>query len=143
MFIAIGAVVTLLFTHPFFQVDYAGVAVDGGSRSTLWVVWPTLEPGMWSILLLVYLNAVQSIPASSFVAALGKYSYSTYAGHILVMEIAKARFLWLSPYAFGALVVLPISMLISWWSYYLIEAPFLGLRSRYTIAAARPEGAET
>jgi len=138
VFIAIGAVVTLLFAHrSFFQVDYAGVATDGVSRSALWVVWPTLEAGMWSILLLVYLNAMQSIPASSFVAALGKYSYSMYAWHILVIEIAKTHFLWLSPYAFGALVVLPVTMLISWWSYYLVEVPFLSLRSRYTVTMAQ------
>jgi len=55
-----------------------------------------------------------------------------YAWHVLVIEIAKAHFLWLSPHAFGALIVLPVTMLVSWLRYYLVEALFLALR--YTIA---------
>lgn len=88
-FIAIAAIVALLFAHrSFFQVDYARLTADGVSRSAAWVLWPSVQAVLWSGLLLIYLNAAQTIPASGFVARLGKYSYSMYAWHILVIEIA-------------------------------------------------------
>lgn len=144
IFLVIGGLVALLFAHrSFFQVDYSRLTNDGISRSALWVLWPTIEAVLWSSFLLIYLGATQSIPASAFIARLGKYSYSMYAWHILVIEVTKGRFPWLSPYVFGTLVVLPLTALVSWWSYALVEAPFLALRSRYARENARSDAPRT
>jgi peptidoglycan/LPS O-acetylase OafA/YrhL len=130
--LAIIAVVALMFSAPsFFHVDYHHVTADGVSRSNKWIFWPTLQAAMWGSLLVLYLRSSGSIPASSIMAKFGKWSYSTYVWHILIIEIFKSRLLWMSPYILGFFVVLPVTLVVSYFSYLLVEQPFLRLRSAY------------
>jgi peptidoglycan/LPS O-acetylase OafA/YrhL len=135
--IAIGAIIAWLFSVPsFFQVDFHNVAPDHISRSNKWIFWPLLQAIMWGSFLLVYLRSASEIPGAAIVASFGKWSYSTYIWHILVIEILKNKFLWMTPYALGVFVILPVTLVVSFASYNLIELPFLGLRSAYAKPAA-------
>jgi peptidoglycan/LPS O-acetylase OafA/YrhL len=131
--IVIWAILHMMFSVPaFFQVDWNHVTIDGISRSNKWVVWPLLQAVMWGALLLVYLRSKTEIPGSERLAGLGRWSYSTYIWHILIITLFKNKLLWMSAYALGAFVVLPVTLLVSFASYYLLEVPFLGLRFAYT-----------
>jgi peptidoglycan/LPS O-acetylase OafA/YrhL len=129
---AINALVYFAFSIPgFFLVDYAATTANGISNSPFWIIWPTLQAIMWSSLLLVYLASGQSFPGARFVAEIGKYSYSMYVWHVLVIALIKKLAIGLSPYMLGVFVVLPITILLSCLSYHVIEKPFLSLRVRY------------
>jgi hypothetical protein len=65
---------------------------------------------------------------------LGKISYSLYAWHLLVFAVLtkfSAQFAWMTPYSFGFLIVLPITVAVAAASYYVIERPFLNYRYHY------------
>jgi peptidoglycan/LPS O-acetylase OafA/YrhL len=137
--IVIWAILRVLFSVPsFFQVDYNHVTADAISRSNKWVIWPLLQAVMWGALLLIYLQARTAIPGSAWLASFGRWSYSTYIWHILIITLLKNKLLWMSPYALGLFVVWPATLLVSFASYHLLEVPFLGLRSAYTRLAQEP-----
>jgi peptidoglycan/LPS O-acetylase OafA/YrhL len=140
----IGAVIAWMFSVPsFFQIDFHNVAVDHVSRSNKWIFWPLLQAMMWGSFLLLYLRSWEEIPGSAIIASYGKWSYSTYVWHILIIEILKNKFLWMSAYVFGVFVVLPVTLIVSFASYNLIEVPFLSLRSVYAKLGAEPvEGSQ-
>ena len=94
-----------------------------------------LQAAMWGGLVLLYLRSRTDIPGSPWLANLGRWSYSTYVWHILVITLLKNKLLWMTPYALGVFVVLPVTLLVSFASYHLLEVPFLGLRNVY----ARPQ----
>jgi peptidoglycan/LPS O-acetylase OafA/YrhL len=129
--VTLATIVAAIFSHaPFFHMDYQHVTADGISRSAYWIMWPTLQAAMWGVFVLLYLRS-SGCGAGAVVANFGKWSYSTYVWHILVIEILKDRMLWIPSYLFGVAVVLPVTLAVSYASYTLIERPFLDLRSRY------------
>ena len=135
--VVIAAIIAWLFSYPsFFQIDFHNIAPDHISRSNKWIFWPPLQAIMWGSFLLLYLRSVGEIPGAAIVANFGKWSYSTYIWHILIIEILKNKFLWMTPYALGVLVILPVTLVVSFASYNLIEVPFLGLRSAYARSTA-------
>ncbi|WP_316187586.1 MULTISPECIES: acyltransferase [unclassified Bradyrhizobium] len=137
---AIGVVIAMMFSVPsFFHVDWQHVSIDSVSRSNKWVIWPLLQAMMWSVFLLLYLRSRSQIWGSAILANLGKCSYSAYIWHILVIALLKTKLMWLSSYALGLFLVLPVTLLIALVSYHLIELPFLHLRSTYQ---QRPEEAD-
>jgi peptidoglycan/LPS O-acetylase OafA/YrhL len=101
------------------------------SRSMYWIMWPTVQAMMWGTLLIVYLLSYATMPGSAILANFGKWSYSAYVWHVLLIELLKGKFLWMPSYLFGLLVVLPATLIVSFASYKLIELPFLSLRSSY------------
>ena len=131
-FIGINAVIYVLFKHrPFFHVDFYGVSSNGVSHSAYWILWPTIQAVMWAGFVVVYLKSELTIPFSKFIATIGKYSYSIYIWHIFVLYGLISHFSWVPSYAFGFVMVLPISILLSVASYHLIERPFLEMRVKY------------
>ena len=134
--------VVIFFMHRpsgLFHVNYRqGSSV---SSSVLWVVWPTLQGLMWAGLVLAYLKGSFALPFSKVWAYLGKISYSLYAWHTIACMLAVAYIAPLlgSSYLTGLVVVLPSAVAVSALSYYLVESPFLALRTRYVKADA-PEG---
>jgi peptidoglycan/LPS O-acetylase OafA/YrhL len=130
--VTIGAVVAWIFSYPsFFQIDFHHVTSDAVSRSNKWLFWPLLQAIIWGSFLLLYLRSSGEIPGSAILANFGKWSYSTYIWHILIIELLKNKFQWMTPYALGIFVILPVTLLVSFASYNLIELPFLSLRSTY------------
>lgn len=108
-----------------------------------------IEALLWATLLLAYFQGQLQWPAplSRALASLGQCSYSLYLLHIYVVLIIDKYGGWLhlvgdpgaNAILNGLLLVWPASLLLSFFSYRLIEAPFLGLRTPYTIPRAAPE----
>ncbi|AKJ68333.2 hypothetical protein PATSB16_23280 [Pandoraea thiooxydans] len=108
-----------------------------------------IEALLWATLLLAYFQGQLQWPAplSRALASLGQCSYSLYLLHIYVVLIIDEYGGWLhlvgdpgaNAILNGLLLVWPASLLLSFFSYRLIEAPFLGLRTPYTIPRAAPE----
>jgi peptidoglycan/LPS O-acetylase OafA/YrhL len=137
--IAIGTMIASIFSVPsFFQIDFHNVTADHVSHSNKWIFWPLLQAVMWGSFLLLYLRSRGEIPGATIVTSFGKWSYSIYIWHILIIEILKNRFLWMTPYALSLFVILPITLVVSFASYSLIEVPFLSLRSAYSKIGAEP-----
>ncbi|WP_457492201.1 acyltransferase family protein [Tardiphaga sp. P5_C7] len=133
--LAVVTIITLItaqiFKAPsFFHVDYGKVASDGISRSPIWIFWPCLQAATWGTLAVTYLLSSSVILGSRTVAKLGEWSYSAYIWHILVITALKGQFLGMSPMAFGFLIILPVTVAISFFSFTIIEQPFNKLRRK-------------
>jgi peptidoglycan/LPS O-acetylase OafA/YrhL len=57
--------------------------------------------------------------------------------HILLIALLKNHLLWMPTYLFGFAIVLPVTLIVSYVSYSLIELPFLALRSVYRPATVQ------
>ena len=114
-------------------------------KSPVWVVWPLLEGAMWGSFVWVYLQVRWPGPEAiktnidKGLAALGAVSFSTYVFHNLVLAAYNnhagiVHFTGLERFdtiLTGLLVVLPLVMLMSAFTYHLIEKPFLSMRKSY------------
>jgi peptidoglycan/LPS O-acetylase OafA/YrhL len=114
-------------------------------KSPLWVVWPLLEGAVWGSFVWVYLQVRWPGPEAikgnidKGLAALGAVSFSTYVFHNLVLAAYNnhagiVHFTGLERFdtiLTGLLVVLPLVMLMSAFTYHLIEKPFLTMRKSY------------
>lgn len=129
----------------FHKFDEMGGYFDniGGypTSSSVWVYWPFLEGLFYAFLTASYLSV--NIPIPKFfdksLAFLGALSYSLYLNQhfaILITNKAFSAAGWettgvFNALIFGALGVLPVLVLMSAMTYYLIERPFLLLRTSY------------
>ncbi|TAL52290.1 MAG: acyltransferase [Pandoraea sp.] len=105
-----------------------------------------LEALLWAGLLLAYFQSRSQLPAAAgrALAALGQCSYSLYLLHIYVVLIINKYGGWVhlvsdpgaNAILNGLLLVWPPALLLSYFSYRLIEAPFLSLRTPYTRPSA-------
>ena len=114
-------------------------------KSPVWVVWPLLEGAVWGSFVWVYLQVRWPGPEAikgnidKGLAALGAVSFSTYVFHNLVLAAYNnhagiVHFTGLERFdtiLTGLLVVLPLVMLMSAFTYHLIEKPFLSMRKSY------------
>ena len=114
-------------------------------KSPVWVVWPLVEGAVWGCFVWVYLQARWPGPETlkgsidKGLAALGAVSFSTYVFHNLVLAAYNKHagvvyFTGLERFdtiLTGLLVVLPLVMLMSAFTYHLIEKPFLSMRRGY------------
>jgi len=141
VFVGINIVIWAAHAHrSFFHFDFDGVTSDGTSRSALWIVWPTLEGLMFAALVLVYLRSGFSMPFAGVFAYLGKISYSLYVWHtIIFLGLVRSHLNFLPAFEMGLFVVLPLAVLISHFSYRLIERPFLEMRVRYVAPASETQ----
>ena len=104
-------------------------------------IWPSWEGLVWGLVILSYCSAARHLPAliSRGLAAIGTISYSLYLIHYLVINelIARGWLLNLSPapmwnaLANTLLLALPLTLLVSTFTYRWIEKPFLGKRGKY------------
>ena len=116
------------------------------SPTPLWTVLPAIEGALYAMLLIGYLNAALPLPRllDRAFARFGEISYSTYMCHVFVINTAGViltRLGWKGgsfPEALlvGVFGVLPVCLLISAATYYLIERPFLTLRTNYLLPQA-------
>ncbi|QOQ77447.1 acyltransferase [Pseudomonas poae] len=111
------------------------------SQASVWVYLPTLEGLFYGLITAAYLGTVQLLPRvlDKAIAWLGMLSYSLYLNHPWAIEVAMKilkRFnvdmtdFW-TALILGMATVLPILIVMSAGTYYLIEKPFLSLRTRY------------
>lgn len=111
------------------------------SQASVWVYLPTLEGLFYDLITAAYLGTVQLLPRvlDKAIAWLGMLSYSLYLNHPWAIEVAMKilkRFnvdmtdFW-TALILGMATVLPILIVMSAGTYYLIEKPFLSLRTRY------------
>ncbi|WP_199423602.1 acyltransferase family protein [Actinotalea solisilvae] len=122
--------------------------LSGYSRPTWWrMVWVDAEGAAWAVVIVALTWVVGSHAGrvSRAVAAVGERSYSIYLLHfVLVSLVATHDALWVriggpvtSALATGLVVVLPLTVLLSWLTYAAIERPFLRMRGTY-VRDARP-----
>lgn len=142
----LAAAALLLGLHAFsLRVGYSNI------DSAFWVVWPEVEAVLWAGFVWTYLRTRWAGPVAPrraidrTLAALGAMSFSIYVMHNLVISAYNARLPLLpimdfvpgawhpgaNVIATGALVVLPIVIVVSAFTYRLIERPFLAMRSPY------------
>ena len=114
-------------------------------KSWFWIIWPPIEAALWGGFLWAYLHTRWPGPLAlrqrvdAMLAALGSLSFSIYVMHNLVIAAYNAQLpllpLPLSPQgqaiATGILLVLPATLLVASATYWLIERPFLAMRSSY------------
>lgn len=103
--------------------------------------WPSIEGGMWGLFVLSYIklvvgnkNIIQTI-----ISKIGEVSFSIYLTHYIVASIIVQKE-WFLSFPFNifknavinsVLVILPITLVVSIFTFNTIEQPFLGLRRKY------------
>jgi peptidoglycan/LPS O-acetylase OafA/YrhL len=141
LWLLLAALAVLLGLHGFsWRVGFSELA------SPFWIVWPPIEAALWAGLLWAYLHTRWPGPLAlrrrvdATLAALGSISFSTYVMHNLVIAAVNAQLPLLpvpggplaQTLATGALVVLPATLTVATVTYWVIERPFLAMRSAYT-----------
>lgn len=134
------------------------------ANSNVWIYWPTIEGAAWGLVIAAYVASRFRLPQplSSWCAFAGTLSFSMYMTHYFFLRTSSWFYLtiltpeqqapWLLPVlqnlrihpftaglVFGFGIVLPLTFLTSILTYFLIEKPFLELRSTYT---RKPKAAE-
>lgn len=124
-------------------------------NSPLWVLWPQIEAGLWAGVVAAYIGSAAPAVASAaptaaarlsaIFASLGMLSFSMYVWHNLIIALVRQR-VGLLPIgsepitqslATGVLLVLPLTVALSWLTWRVVEQPFLALRRPY--AAPQPK----
>lgn len=105
------------------------------------VVWVDIEGLVWALFLGSYVNLFERFTGgvSRLAAKIGEMSYSIYLLHVVVVGLVLTQpRMWVhvggpvaSAAATGLLVVLPITLAISFLTYNGIEKPFLTMRGNY------------
>ena len=138
-FIALFGMI-LVLTALFAYNQYGGSA----SNNQKWVIWPTIEASCWSIFVMGYLSVSRHFPVwmGRGLVALGTVSYSIYLVHYVVLDFLLQRD-WdvilrvpdplVSAVLNITLLLLPLVLLISTFTYWLVERPFLVRRKTYMV----------
>jgi peptidoglycan/LPS O-acetylase OafA/YrhL len=115
-----------------------GLPADG----TWKLFWPTVEGLAWAAFILGYLHLAPWLAArvSRALASVGEVSFSMYLLHVgvisAVLQLGPPTFglgAMGAAIAYGVLLVLPLTVGLSWITYRLIERPFLRMRVGYLI----------
>jgi peptidoglycan/LPS O-acetylase OafA/YrhL len=154
----VGMALALTFTH-----SLGDLALSG--KDPRWIIRPTIEGLACGLLILAYSATRYELPKrlSAILAAGGELSYSLYITHYPIFFIVIAwlgNFLredhhWgrlafrlqhqlcmnppLTAFLGGSLLVLPVTIFVSIFTFNLIEKPLMELRTRYVFS---PEGGE-
>lgn len=117
----------------------------GSSSTAMWRLgWVDWEAGMWALAILTYAATLRSNNLiSRAVAKVGEMSFSIYLLHFVLLQLVMRRsYLYvringLSPQVeailTAALVLLPMVLIVSWFTYNGVEKPFLNLRMTYLL----------
>lgn len=121
-----------------------------GSNNGKWAMWPTIEASCWAIFVIGYLSFSRRFPAwlGKLLVALGTVSYSVYLVHYLVHYVVLDYLMgrdwavWLhiaDPFGTALLnttfIIMPLVVLISTATYWIVERPFLARRRTYMAQA--------
>jgi len=106
------------------------------------IIWPTIEGLLWAFFIFSYLLVSRYIPRfmSRTLSGIGQISYSIYLIHfIIVHNVIQHNFLFnfsssnllISAFLNTILIILPMTLMISFITYTYIEKPFLNMRLKY------------
>jgi peptidoglycan/LPS O-acetylase OafA/YrhL len=119
-----------------------------GAGSPLWIIWPTAEGAIWGYLTLSYVSCRMTLPAllDQGLAQLGALSFSIYVMHNFAVAWTQKYAATLSltgqPDVDGVLqdvfICVPLSVIIAWFTYNLVEKQFFIYRRKYVEPAAAP-----
>lgn len=108
------------------------------------VVWPTLEGGMFAILIASYVTAGSMMPKwiSKALCVVGAASFSVYLLHFAIIAIViRHEMFWrltgntsVDAVASTVFIVIPITLAAAAITYRVIEKPFLSMRRTYIVA---------
>ena len=100
------------------------------------IFWPDIEASFWAFFIFLYLKFCNK--ENFILDKIGEYSYSLYLMHSLVtgVIIKMKPIFWISDPVYNSLlialvIVFPITFIISYFTYNLIEKPFLNMRVKY------------
>jgi len=141
----------LLWLH-----SYGGM--PGTGHNPIWLVWLSVEGLIWGLVICSYQACTVELPdaISKAAAYLGSMSYSIYVNHYV---LTCALVAWLVKYLTtshkhkfllplqellvkhpletsllaGTFVILPPTVLLSFFTFNVIERPFMGLRRKYVL----------
>lgn len=141
--VAVSSIALSYLYHRFNEMGgYFDGNAGGDSKRALWIVMPAIEGALYGALIVGYVALPISIPKAIdvFFAKLGEVSYSLYLCHAFIL-ITATRFLidqlqvsidtYAKEFVYGTFVVLPACIAFSFFTYYLIEIPFLRFRRNY------------
>jgi peptidoglycan/LPS O-acetylase OafA/YrhL len=137
---------------------------QGTADSPLWIFWPSVEAFIWATVICTYQACSIKIPSllSRLIAHLGAMSYSIYVVHYFFICALCAPFanLILSPHhryqilehaqnwlvkhpletslLSGIFVILPPVLVLSFFTFNVIERPFMRLRKKYILPCESP-----
>jgi len=107
------------------------------------LLWPTYEAAMWACFIVAYLHTpLNPVNILSRIAAkVGEISYSSYLWHFAIItgvidlgwHIALTGLHRLDAVLTTAFIVLPLTLVVAFISYNVIELPFLKLRPKYIL----------
>lgn len=128
------------------------------ARKSIWIIWPFLEASGWGACIVAYCACSLRIPGlvSKVLSFLGGISYSLYVTHFAINDIVIHRVCtpvynfnqhvlipllgnsqqeaFIVCFLVSVFAVLPATILISCFTYYAIEKPFMNRRVKYTVA---------
>jgi peptidoglycan/LPS O-acetylase OafA/YrhL len=119
-----------------FNAWIGGYYGDTTGTSPAWIISPVIEALAWAVFALAYISQKWKMPGQldRTLSFLGSVSFSMYAWHLPVLAL-MARYPYMLPfehwYLNFALVIMPIITAASALSYFVIERPFMELRSVY------------
>ncbi|OAB33859.1 hypothetical protein PGLA_23335 [Paenibacillus glacialis] len=132
----IPSVITMLLTLLVFNKLGGWVSVSSWK-----IIWPSIEGLMWAFFLISYILIFNHYSSylSRLVSKLGELSFSMYLIHSIVIQalINKGLFFTFSTSPFknailtSLIIVIPITIIISFITYNTIEKPFLKMRGKY------------
>lgn len=141
-FVLIAIIAT--WSYIYHRFDALGGYFDNRGYPSPWSAWiylPTLEGIFYGLITVSYMGTIRLLPRSldKAFAWMGMLSYSLYLNHPWAIDIAMKLLqhtgfdmtkFWVAM-TVGLGTVLPIVIVMSIGTYYLVEKPFLSLRTRY------------
>jgi peptidoglycan/LPS O-acetylase OafA/YrhL len=126
---------------------------NGLQSNALWrLPWIDWEAGMWAMVILTYVATLRSHNiVSRSIAKIGEMSFSIYLLHFTLLQLVMRKHLYIriegltgrqNAFLTSVLVLLPIVVVCSWFTYNGVEKPFLSLRMRYLKPLDEPAAAE-
>ncbi len=130
-----------VYTLPLGLIVMTGILLNVktlGSGPWTLAFYPPFEAALWSLLIIAFINFPISCPKlEKVLAKCGEVSYSMYLLHLLViLNFSDLKLLpnpFMNALLISAIVILPVTMALSFLTYYLIEKPFLGFRKKYLL----------
>jgi peptidoglycan/LPS O-acetylase OafA/YrhL len=106
------------------------------------VIWPTVEACIWIFFIIAYIGISTYVPKflSNMLIFIGKISYSIFLVHFIIMKTMVAENLFVEIPILNSkynailniiMVAIPITLLLSYFTYRIIEEPFIKKRHRY------------